>query len=656
MISRVETALLLLLASAPPAVAQAPGRTVFTGEEIQALGFHRFSELFHWLAGSTGTVGALGWMASPDGLPTAAAPAAGLPGWTLLLDGRPIEPIGGGSWFPDLAPVVLPQIDSVEVIPRPAMGRAGPAPGGEIRVHTRRIRTGPALYLWGRHGNETGDPGPFLWTPHASENVDRVGADRLALVSYGGEGWAIDASYRSLSQETSDARLQERFRAGEIEFQPFAKVRGPTLRASVAGLGGTHTLSYGQVEQRGFAYLPFRSRMENSDYSYSSLGLSGAVAVAGAGELAYSASRSRFEIERRTDPFPATGGQDRESLRGSLALRRPLARGEIRLGGSAERHAVDRADGLSADPASILEAHAGASHAAGKWKGRVAAAVAASERAFAPRAAVEASWYPDSTWSLVGLVTAGRYLPQESVQWLDRPGSPVDPPWSGRPWVVRSVDGGFQIALHPRLLAEAGAFYTALEQDVDALPSDPSTRWRSGASAGLRGGLRTLPGRALSASGEYRLSVAAGGDDAYERAMGVSPRHRLRAWIVHHPVSSLRFGGAVDLRSGTDWSAADLELDGAAADVPAVTRLDLSVEKWLWERRLRTQIVVRNALNSEERYHPHGARFDLRYFISGSLTFPRPPAPSPSSTGANRRRYTGASLWQKSSAVPPRAR
>ena len=55
--------------------------------------------------------------------------------------------------------------------------------------------------------------------------------------------------------------------------------------------------------------------------------------------------------------------------------------------------------------------------------------------------------------------------------------------------------------------------------------------------------------------------------------------------------------------------------------MPAVARLDLSIEKWLLARRLRLQLAGRNLSNGIERYHPLGADFRLRVFAGATATF-----------------------------------
>ncbi len=47
--------------------------------------------------------------------------------------------------------------------------------------------------------------------------------------------------------------------------------------------------------------------------------------------------------------------------------------------------------------------------------------------------------------------------------------------------------------------------------------------------------------------------------------------------------------------------------------------LDLQVQKWFWQRRLKGELLCRNVWNEKVRYHPIGASFDLTFYVGLSL-------------------------------------
>jgi hypothetical protein len=60
----------------------------------------------------------------------------------------------------------------------------------------------------------------------------------------------------------------------------------------------------------------------------------------------------------------------------------------------------------------------------------------------------------------------------------------------------------------------------------------------------------------------------------------------------------------------------------APLEVEATRRIDLSVNKPLWQDRIRTQLVLRNLLNAPERAHPFGAQWNLRTHVAVTVDLP----------------------------------
>jgi hypothetical protein len=82
----------------------------------------------------------------------------------------------------------------------------------------------------------------------------------------------------------------------------------------------------------------------------------------------------------------------------------------------------------------------------------------------------------------------------------------------------------------------------------------------------------------------------------------------------------VRLTATADLLSGTSWPG--FGVDSGPIELPAIRRVDASLEKWMWRRRLRVQLLFRNILNTPERYHPYGAQWNLRWHLLASLVLP----------------------------------
>lgn len=101
------------------------------------------------------------------------------------------------------------------------------------------------------------------------------------------------------------------------------------------------------------------------------------------------------------------------------------------------------------------------------------------------------------------------------------------------------------------------------------------------------------------------------------------PRHRAGATATLTPEPGFSVTGSLTHHAAARWPAYWL-LDGAngglySMDIPAVWLLDASMQKRLWQERLRLSLLFRNLLNREERYHPVGAALDLRFYLRVEL-------------------------------------
>ena len=76
---------------------------------------------------------------------------------------------------------------------------------------------------------------------------------------------------------------------------------------------------------------------------------------------------------------------------------------------------------------------------------------------------------------------------------------------------------------------------------------------------------------------------------------------------------------------GTIWP----DLGFGAADVPAIQRIDFSVNKPMWHDRMHIQVVLRNALNAADRSHPLGAQWNLRTHLAATIELPPFPRGTP---------------------------
>ena len=614
----------------PPAAAQSALRDVFTRSELEAAGVHRMGEVLQRVTRWNGTAEGVAWFLAPDALPVYALPR-GLPEWTVMVDGQRVETGALGAVFAELAPLLVQQIDSVVVVRHPGIAGGTFVPRGVLHVHSRSLPRGVFARADVRTGSETGDPGPYLATARITPNVDRNGYDASAMLGYGGRGWEVEAGLRRMKQNVTDPRLVELYDTKKI--QSYTTVRGPALRASAEAFGGRHHLLLGRTDQSGFVHLPALGRMERSAIRYTHAGASGTVALSPATRSTYRVTRSSLSLGRVEDSLPARAPARRTSTHAALGVQHD--RGSARLEAGAEL--ADRAftgGGVASESRRThltLFAQA-ARTASAAWSDRYAVALVAGDGGLAGKGSATGTWTPDSARSLAGVVALSRQLPGEDGDWMDAPffRFAAEPPpassillWSELVW---------RQPLGRALWAEAGGVYGHVAQTGErgrrSLPGvlrpDGAGIVRGG-RAGVRLGLGTEGSRRLSGRVVYQSVGPVAASETLERALHTLPRHSLAGTLVYTPVPSLELALLLDHRAATSWRAVGTALEAREGELDPVSRFDLALQKWFWQRRLRTRLAVQNVLGTPERYHPRGADFDLRFSLTGAISLqPQP--------------------------------
>lgn len=81
----------------------------------------------------------------------------------------------------------------------------------------------------------------------------------------------------------------------------------------------------------------------------------------------------------------------------------------------------------------------------------------------------------------------------------------------------------------------------------------------------------------------------------------------------------------LNYRSSTLWADyhdVESQSNGIySADVKSAINLDIAIQKYLWQKRIRGNFVFRNLFNEKLRYHPLGASFDLSYLLQVEIRF-----------------------------------
>ena len=605
------------------------GNRTITGETLRRAGATRLGDVLR-LAGmwDVATVDGFTWQPSPlGGGPF--APAR----WTVLVNGRRMELDLFGNSSLDRLGIPLDQIARVELVELPHLAAGELTTEGVVDVHTGEPPPGPTASGWFTTGSEIGDPGPFEFTPETSPNVDRTGHDGAAGLGYGGGAWFAEATLAWGQMVPTDPAIVERY-ATALGGRPRLHLTAPAFRAGARTGGGTHeiTVRHSNVGD-ALGLSPFGTEIATRE-RFTRVGVAGAVSAGRLRELSYDIAHT------------VNGARARRASVGpplDWTARTTEARIELSQRSSRLRTAGIRLHRLAAESPGELDAIAlGTAYAeVGVRRDRaggpvVAAAVTLGEGETGLAALLRHAWTPTARSRLEAVMAYQRTVQAEDNSiwaWTDRGYGLLrdaevsfEVIGSRRPPERIALDAVWSFRPHPRVTLSARGLLRrsrnlSLERrELHFLPEIESFEGPAaivhGAGGELAGGgldiaVEPLSGLDLNISYWYRGVV--GGDSLFRDVWAAVPRHGARAMAGYVPVPGLELWMMAVYRGVSRWADFEAVAVESRARYPeelgdALT-VDLALQKWLWDRRLRAHFGIRNLLGANLRYHPAGATF-----------------------------------------------
>ena len=613
-------------------LAQGAPTQVISRAELEAAGWTRLSELVFAVRGAgRASVDGITVLGNVSSLPTWET-TPGRDEWLVLVDGQPVDVTLAGVSVLDLLPVSLAQLDSVTVHHGAAFAAGRMAPHGVLHLHTQRALKGVTASASHYSGNEVGDAGPLTFTPERTPNVDNSGPFHQARVAYGAPGWDVDAAVRRWTDNLTDVRLVERYERAAAPASPELWVRhvAPVLRAGVGTPSGRHDVHAGLAQLRGTFFVPSVRDDQSLNTKLRFAGMSGSGIVADSSRWSYRLNASELDAAPYDAPLPTTLAHRRHEITGALTLGRRLGEVAVTGGGTLARHALTEAPAL-ATSSRLLHTMTGGvflelSGSHGRWRQGMSASVGRGIVAMRGSGMLSLERAIDSASRVRLSLAADTRATGDDGAWIDLEifglGDIIEDrrrTITTELAVTRALPAGMTLGLAGVGRRETGVRLVDLDTATSVPHRPPGVSAPLSFSVGeLRASLDLPVTGAVQGGATWRFASTLSGGDAIRDARASLPRHVVDASVVLAPVYDIRVRPAIHLATAARWrvpGTSDLEA------VPAVTRLDLSLEKWLLRRRLRAQVLARNLLNDVERHHPLGADFRLRVFAGATLTF-----------------------------------
>jgi len=626
-------------ARAQQPVPSSPARQVIAAGELRAAGVRRLGDILPLLDDwSITTVEGFTWRASPRGLNTFEDQ-----GWIVMADDQRLHVELLDARSLDRLPVTLPQIDSVEIISAPASAFGQIAPRGLIRFHLRRPAAGLSVHGLAETANETGDPGPFRFTPLGAPNIDRIGSGVLGGIAYSAPAGFVEVTGGWREHFVTDPPIRPRTFAISTEDYPIIVESTAALRAGYNfGAAGRHRVSLGRTWTRDYFFLPPFGREVPVQSPYTHIGIDGEFRLPGRTNLRYRSAYESNQLDKHPNALDLDFDWRLERWSAALQARRLVSGFEVRVGARIDHATAKTRFSLTEEQLDVLELYGTAALVANRSLSQQAAvSLVRGGGKVGGSIVLSQLWRAGPIHTLTASVGYSELLPAEDEPiWL----------WQRRGYGFLEVNGiavtregesstasllsgdarwqidpgkGLRFAIDAYLRAHSDL--TLDDRDLAFDPSDATfagpVRVVSGIGGEIVGAAADVRWRApvsgLELRWRYAYQDAVGGDRLFRDTWRAVPRHRARATADYTPVPGLALRADLHYRGATRWTdyadaaaLSDGRYDGRVDDALI---LDVAAQKWLWQRRLRLHLQARNIFDQPVPHHPIGVALGLTF-------------------------------------------
>ncbi len=110
----------------------------------------------------------------------------------------------------NLLPLTINQIDYVELLSTPQIYNGKFIQNGLIHIHTKTPGKGLSFHAAGSVGDETGDPGPLVFTKESTPNVDKLSQTYSAGINAASDEWQLKGSIKHEEYFETDPAINDR--------------------------------------------------------------------------------------------------------------------------------------------------------------------------------------------------------------------------------------------------------------------------------------------------------------------------------------------------------------------------------------------------------------------------------------------------------------
>ncbi len=628
---------------------------VITNETITRSGVNRLSDLLmlidDWHVSS---VDGFIWDVSPGGLSSFRTQS-----WLIMIDGVRMDINLLDINSINMLPLSIEQVDSVEIINSPQIYQGEFTDRGLIHIYTHESEPGLSLGGLSWYGNETGDPGPFVFTEQRTRNVDRLGPEFSNYINYRTRNWAINTGFMDHNHYSTDPAIGFR-NPGRRNSYLWMQMLSLWLRTELRLDKERHEFFGGYTTTRDFLFDGNRGagplfirqlgREVATERVFEHVGMRGLLNPSPKSQIAYRIQYSASQLDsNKLEQQLSTINWTMKQLYVNFESRISERRYSATIGVGWQRFNVDTRSELISDKFSLSRIYGQLFLRPGQpFQYALGGAIYSNDVSSSLKGYGLLKWQlPDRKHLSFAFSISERLLAEDNNLWFWHnrgydllASNEIDFEMDGefRESNQLTTDLDFSHQITDNLDLELRGFFRHFNdlyidyQRFRFLTSpnrfEGPIRLATNQSGQVIGSGFTFE-QDITAKLGHRLSYqyqrGVSGDSLFTETWRAIPRHKFRWQIDFHPLPNFSIWGsmsAVGQSYWADFTDIQEQTDGRfRARVPGYLIFDLAIQKYAWKRRLRGNMLFRNLSNDSQQFHPIGFSNDLQFYVQLELRF-----------------------------------
>lgn len=173
--------------------------------------------------------------------------------FTVLVDNQKVYLNHLGYSNIDLLPFSADQIDSVVFVNSPIVLNGEFSSNGLIHIILKKPVEGLSISAVQNIGNETGDPGPYAFTPYKTPNVDKLSYNAGLNLTTTGDGWWFSSDFKYRETYVTNKKIFMRIK--NLSPNEKAQLLGASFRLSTNIFNGNHSFFFGYSQHDDFFFF-----------------------------------------------------------------------------------------------------------------------------------------------------------------------------------------------------------------------------------------------------------------------------------------------------------------------------------------------------------------------------------------------------------------